>query len=91
MIVTGARSRLSPGLRGQFLVGLGLFVLFSGAEPRTVERSVVLGRADPRQATVPMTLDHNRMLVDGAFQRADASWRRARPRCGARLSRGGVE
>ena len=27
---------------------------------------------------VPMTLDHNRMLIDGEFQRADGAWRPAR-------------
>jgi len=32
----------------------------------------------PTQATVPMTLDHNRMLVDGEFPDQDGSWQHAR-------------
>jgi hypothetical protein len=32
----------------------------------------------PRSVTVPMVLDHNRMLVDAEFQREDGTWRKAR-------------
>jgi hypothetical protein len=32
----------------------------------------------PRSVTVPMVLDHNRMLVDAEFQREDGTWRPVR-------------
>jgi len=51
----------------------------SCAGPPGVETATGSGRADqPTQATVPMTLDHNRMLVDGEFQGQDGSWQHAR-------------
>jgi hypothetical protein len=36
------------------------------------------GTGGAARATVAMTLDHDRMVVDGAFQRRDGSWRDAR-------------
>jgi hypothetical protein len=44
---------------------------------------LVLSTSCPREevalsSTVPFVLDHNRMLIDAEFQRADGSWRKAR-------------
>jgi hypothetical protein len=34
--------------------------------------------APPRSATIPFSLDHNRLLIEADFQRKDGTWRKAR-------------
>jgi hypothetical protein len=63
---------------GRFLTSLlFLAVLTTGGRERSGKRVSRVAEGLDR-CTVTMTLDHNRMVVDGAFQRRDGSWRNVR-------------
>ena len=63
---------LSPRFLLTTYLGLFLTAVCAGPLPAAPRAG------EPKSVTVPIILDHNRMLVDAEIQRADGSWRTAR-------------